>query len=198
MELDQTETETDMEKLKPAALSSQPSTQQSNSRKTLILQRQRILFSAFRADQYADPDGFLMSLGLVLEQYPDDVIVWVTDPRTGVQRGLKFPPTISEVVEACDNRAAELARHERYRNWGKGNEGPRLGPPTEKRLTADELKAKYGGPDWGLSEPPRAPPVPAPTWAAIAKGYGANPDRMAHLIRLADGQHPEPLDGEQT
>jgi hypothetical protein len=51
------------------------------------LQRQRILFSAYRTDQYSDPDGYLTSLGMVLEQYPDEVILFITDPRTGVHRG---------------------------------------------------------------------------------------------------------------
>jgi hypothetical protein len=144
------------------------------------LQRQRILFSAYRADQYADPDGFLTSLGLVFEQYADEVIVWVTDPRTGVQRGSPWPPSISEVVKACDNRAAELARQERYVNWGRGNDR-QLEKPVDKRPTADELKAKYG-PDWGITEPPPAPSKPAPKWDTIAQIYCADPARLAKLL----------------
>src|SRR6266436_1572594 len=70
-----------------AEASSQRSTEKSpnsSARRKLILRCQRILFSAYRADQYADPDGFMVSMGMVLEQYPDDVIVYITDPRTGV------------------------------------------------------------------------------------------------------------------
>lgn len=46
----------------------------------------------------------MVSLGAVLEQFPDDVIFYVTDPRTGIQRRMKWPPTISEVIEACEER----------------------------------------------------------------------------------------------
>lgn len=178
-----------MEKLNlnPAAASSQPSTghSSSQSRKTLILQRQRILFSAFRADQYSDPEGYLMSLGLVLEQYPDQVIVYISDPRTGVQRHLKWPPTISEIVEACDARAAELKRNERLRNWGK-NEPLMLEAPRENRPTLEEMKAKYGD-NWGLTpDEPRAKPKPAPSWDAIAAAYSEDPSRISRLMEIAD------------
>lgn len=76
----------------------------------LILRCQKALFSAYRPDQYADPEAFMVSLGAVLEQFPDEVILYITDPRTGIQRRLKWPPTISEVVEACEDHQAFLAR----------------------------------------------------------------------------------------
>src|SRR5262245_36528057 len=88
--------------------SSQPSTgssqqsQQSRQRQALILRCQKVLFSAYRADQYADPETFMASLGAVLEGFPDEVIIYVTDPRTGIQRRSKWPPTISEVITACE------------------------------------------------------------------------------------------------
>jgi hypothetical protein len=58
-----------------------------------------------------------VQLGMVLERYPDAVIRDVTSPLTGIQRRSKWPPSIAEVVEACD---AEVARIERMK---------RLGPP---------------------------------------------------------------------
>lgn len=173
-----------MEKLKAEA-SLPPSTERSNSRKTLILQRQRILFSAYRNDQYSDPEGYVASLGMVLEQYPNDVIVYVTDPRTGVQRDLKWPPTIAEIVDACDKRMQEKAKLERFQNWGRSN-APLLEAPREDRPTLDELKAKFGE-NWGLepAQPKRAPEK-APSWDAIAAHYQADPARLHRLIRTAD------------
>jgi len=50
------------------------------------------------------------SLGAVLEQYENDVITYVCDPRTGVQRRSKWPPTISEMVDACEDHALFLAK----------------------------------------------------------------------------------------
>jgi len=76
----------------------------------LILRCQKVLFSSYRADQYADAEGFMNSLGAVLEEFPDEVIVHVTDPRTGIQRRSKWPPTISEVIEACEQYQDHLAR----------------------------------------------------------------------------------------
>ena len=184
-----------MEKLRitpgPAASSAQSTAdlQRSRSRSSLILRCQRIIFSCYRADQYSDPDGYMDSLGAVLEQYPNDVIAYITDPRTGVQRHHKWPPTISEIVEACDNRIAELKRNERYRNWGK-NEPLMLDAPQGNRTTLEELKAKYG-PNWGLGEVTKVDAKPqAPSWDKIAEMYKADPDRLKRLIHAADDQHP--------
>src|SRR3979409_2398009 len=102
-----------------AEASSQQSTEHSrtlSARKKLILQCQRMLFGSYRADQYPDPEGFMVSLGMVLEQYSDEIVVYVTDPRTGVQRRSVWPPSIAEVVSACNARHAELQRIERYKN----------------------------------------------------------------------------------
>lgn len=71
---------------------------------------QKVLFAAYRADQYADAETFMASLGAVLEEFPDEVIIYVTDPRTGIQRRSKWPPTISEVLEACEGHQDFLAR----------------------------------------------------------------------------------------
>ena len=76
----------------------------------LIIRCQLAVFSAYRIDQFGDPDGFKTQLGAVLEQYPDEVIKYVCDPRTGIQRRSKFPPTISEMVEACDSQREFLAK----------------------------------------------------------------------------------------
>jgi hypothetical protein len=185
-----------MEKLKPTihgqAASSAPSTgdsQRLKSRKSLILKCQRIIFSAYRTDQYSDPDGYLTSLGLVLEQYPNDVIVYVTDPRTGVQRGCKWPPTIAEIVEACDKRMQDQAKLERYRNWGKPDAAPAIEAPREERPTLEEMKEKYGE-EWGLTPDPRPKPGfktgQAPSWQEIVTMYHRDPERLARLMRIAD------------
>ncbi len=71
---------------------------------------QKILFGSYRADQYADAESFMNSLGAVLEQFPDEVIVYVTDPRTGIQRRSKWPPTVSEILEACEEHRDHLKR----------------------------------------------------------------------------------------
>lgn len=72
---------------------------------------QLAVFSAYRIDQFADPEGFKNQLGAVLEQYPDEVITYVCDPRSGgIQRRLKWPPTISEMIDACNDHRAFLEK----------------------------------------------------------------------------------------
>lgn len=73
-----------------------------------------MLLSAYRKDDLADAEGFVAQLGVVLEGYEADVIIAVTEPRTGIQRRLKFMPTIAEVVEACDAEAQARATRARY------------------------------------------------------------------------------------
>jgi hypothetical protein len=49
-------------------------------------------------------------LGVVLSDFSDAVVSYVTSPRTGIQRRSKWPPTISEVVSACEEYQDYLAR----------------------------------------------------------------------------------------
>src|SRR3990167_3099534 len=74
-----------------------------------IAGRMNLLLSAYRRDDYADPMGFLAQLGVILSKYPPAVVERITDPMTGLQRKLKFPPSIAEVVEACE---AEMTHRE--------------------------------------------------------------------------------------
>ncbi len=62
-----------------------------------------MIFSAYRRDDFADPDTFVLQLGIVLERYPDDVIGELSHPLSGIQRRLKKPPSIADIVEACED-----------------------------------------------------------------------------------------------
>lgn len=105
-----------------------------------------------------------MQLGVVLEMYEDEVIRRVGDPRTGIQRRIKFPPSIAEVVEACEAEAASIATKKRYAAMPTPKpraliEGPRIpqnrgnvlvGPFTpqyaamvERARTGDPLDSRY-------------------------------------------------------
>lgn len=69
-----------------------------------------MLFSAYRRDDFADPEGFVAQLGVILCQYPEEVVTYITSPLTGIQRRSKWPPTISEVVDACMDHVEHLDR----------------------------------------------------------------------------------------
>src|SRR5262245_26832987 len=80
------------------------------NRSNWIAQRARMVLGAYRKDDFADPDSFLLQLGMVLERYDDGTIEHATSPLTGIQRESKFPPTIAEMVEFCD----EVVRRQNY------------------------------------------------------------------------------------
>jgi len=123
----------------------------------------------------------------VFEGYPNEVIVYVSDPRTGVQRGCKWPPTIAEIVAACDRRQGELVKAERFKTWGQRNEPALLEGPKEERPTYEELIAKYGE-NFGLEKEQKREPERAPSWDSITSYYRHNPERMRELIRLTKGE----------
>lgn len=96
----------------------------------MITRFAKMIFSAYRRDEFADPDGFVMQLGVVLEPYQDAVIQTVCDPRTGIQRRCKWPPSIAEMVEACEAEATSLETRRRYAAIPK---------PEMKRLAAPKI-----------------------------------------------------------
>jgi hypothetical protein len=75
------------------------------NRTAWISAKARQVFSAYRRDEFADPDGFLAQLGMILERYSDDVIETVTSPFSGLQRTHKWPPSMAEVIDACEHEA---------------------------------------------------------------------------------------------
>jgi hypothetical protein len=97
------------------------------------------VLSSYRRDDFANPDGFLAQLGLVLEQYDDAVIRWVTSPLTGIQRQCKFPPSIAEVVEACDYQRDHLEGLKRL--------GPPIQPRRHERLVKQNRANVYVSPE---------------------------------------------------
>lgn len=109
----------------------------------------KALFSAYRLDQYSNPEGFYANIGLVLEQYSIETIRFVTDPRTGIQRRCNWPPSVKEVVDACSEHVQAMATKDRFNNWGKSQ--ARIEGPKEPRPTMAEMKERYGD-NWGIDQ----------------------------------------------
>jgi len=77
----------------------------------------KILFGAYRLDQYPDPESFMLQCMALLADYPEQIVAYVTDPRTGIQRRNTFPPALAEIAKACEDRMAYLIRqidHEQF------------------------------------------------------------------------------------
>lgn len=69
----------------------------------------KMLFSAYRLDQYADSEGFIAQVAAIMSEYSHEVVVYVTDIKTGIQRRSKWPPTINELGDALDAAKVVIA-----------------------------------------------------------------------------------------
>src|SRR5215468_5070503 len=92
-------------------------------------------------------ETYLAALAAVLSDYPASIAAACCDPRSGLARNIKFPPTAAEVIEWCEEKAISLRptltpdyRQQLY-----------LPEPIDRseRPSLEELRAKYG-PNWGL------------------------------------------------
>jgi hypothetical protein len=90
------------------------------------LARVDLLMGSYRKSDYHNVQTFIATLTEILAQYPPEIVEYVTDPKTGLQRRLKFPPTPAEVVEAC---AAEIAWRTKIARNSSLSPAPRLPPP---------------------------------------------------------------------
>src|SRR5262245_50014082 len=80
------------------------STPQTKSDNALVTRAIKMIFSAYRKDDYADAKGFVAQLGTILQTYPPSVVEHISSPMTGIQRKSKWPPNIADIVEACNDR----------------------------------------------------------------------------------------------
>ena len=183
-----------MEKLTVPGVLSTPSSENlmpSKARRILILQCTLAIFTAYRLDQYGSADhaeGFKANLKAVLGQYPDEVIIHISDPRTGVQRANDWPPSINKIVCACEVQMQHMAKLARLRTPPKRAEPKLLETPRENRPSLEELKAKYGE-NWGLALAPmtaKKPSLRTKSWAEVIAEYRSNPERLTRLMRVAD------------
>lgn len=51
-----------------------------------------------------EPETYAGAIGATLAAYPPHVVAECADPRVGLVRKLRFPPTVAELVEWCDGR----------------------------------------------------------------------------------------------
>lgn len=109
----------------PATSNSEVSTSDRDPRDYLTgaecLQAAERMYGLYRKSDACDPEVFAAGAAAVFSEYPREVVAFVTDPRTGLPRTSKWPPTVSEVGDACqaimDQRAAAEARERRRQAW---------------------------------------------------------------------------------
>lgn len=119
------------------------------------MERARLLFGSYRKGQADDPEVYVASISAVLSEYPPDVVEFVTDPRTGIQKRKKWLPDVPEVVEACEDamepryRARREEKYHAERAAVLREEAARAAMP---RPTMDQLRKEHGA-NWGMKAP---------------------------------------------
>lgn len=113
-----------------------------------------MLLNCFRRKDIDEPEQFLAAAAAVLERYDVEIVDYVTALETGIAARQTFPPSLSEVRQACEEQAEQQRRQQRRADAEQqqlaelkahqAHEAAR-----QQRLTYAELKARHG-PNWGL------------------------------------------------
>jgi hypothetical protein len=119
-----------------------------------------ILIGCYRKGEADNPEVYTTALAAILEGYPESVVRFVTDPRTGLPGRSNWLPTIAEARGACET-AMKPIREEAERERRKRERGALPPPAKTWRPTREELMARY--PDLIIGS------------AFDAKEYPANP-----------------------
>lgn len=161
-----------------------------NAEPELAVARARLLVGCYRREDFADVDIASRAFVSVLARYPEDVVIKVTEPATGIPSKLKWPPSIAEVVDACNEAMAPLLR-EFDRKMVEYRHHKMLPPPTPgPKMTLAEMEAKLGRP---LSK--WAKPIPSeglPPYADGKHAERAAADLEARRRRRESEGTPEP------
>lgn len=86
----------------------------SKSRQNLISSKNanelaKVLIGCYRKDDATDFEVYSAALVAMLSEYPEAVVRYITDPRTGLPSTQKWLPTIFEVRHACEEQLERIA-----------------------------------------------------------------------------------------
>jgi hypothetical protein len=151
--------------------------------------RARLLLGCYRTGDANDPETYVAAISAVLARFPEATITAVTHPVSGLPSRLNWLPTIKEVRAACEAEVylLEQIRRRDGRIRQQLEARAEANAEQESRLSVDQLKERYGGANWGLSQPERQQPVPAPSWGDVVRTYQADPARFERLFHK-DGE----------
>lgn len=113
-----------------------------NADKETAVKRTRLLLGCYRQGDFADPDIAMRAFVAVFMRYPEKVVTAVTEPGTGIPARLKWPPSIAEVVAACDAEFAPTLRRFRQDLIGYETLVRRLEAPTDQTADLEGILAR--------------------------------------------------------
>lgn len=147
----------------------------------MAAERTRLLLSSYRKGDAYDADGWVASIAAILSTYPESVVRYVTDPRTGLAGESPYIPSAYDVRQACEalmrpvkDAARRMARMER----------DRIAPaPAHDRSAAlQRLRASYPGVFSPKGETERRSEPPPPLTE-----YGHQPLAVSDALRARIG-----------
>lgn len=62
------------------------------------------MFGCYRRGDANDPDTYCAAVAATLSRFPQAVVEYVTDPRTGIPGSIAWLPSVAEVKSACMSR----------------------------------------------------------------------------------------------
>lgn len=103
------------------------------------LRRAELMLSCYRKDETHSPEIYSAAIAAVMGEYPESIVAYVTDPRTGLPNTNKFLPNVAEVRTALDVRATEVNRASTYEQ--RVAEQLRLTDEWRTQVASERLKA---------------------------------------------------------
>jgi hypothetical protein len=105
----------------PTASLTQHTKENSHSRldQASCLTAAKAISGSYRRDEAHDPETFVAALALIFGDYPESIVQYAADPRTGVVS--KFPmglPNVGQIKEFCDGVLSRQERIARYSSLG--------------------------------------------------------------------------------
>lgn len=120
------------------------------------------------------PEIFLAGVVELFENYPGDVVYRAVSPTFGIPAKFKFIPRIAEIKEFLEELMQPVYRQQQRERISAENARPLPAPVNRsRRLSYDELKAKYGE-DWGITHERKKPKWQPPSAEELKSMVGAD------------------------
>lgn len=87
---------------------------------SVAAERARLLFGSYRKGDANDPETYTAAITAILADYPEEVIRFVTHPRTGIARVFTFLPNPADVSDFCDAVVRSFSYRERMAKASNG------------------------------------------------------------------------------
>jgi hypothetical protein len=168
-----------------------------------MAKRAKFLIGQFKGSpDFADPATYIASIAAVLSDYPEEVVMKATDPRSGIARKQNWHPTVAELVAYCDRLAEPLYREAERNKRITSPDRLLEAPEPALRKTLAELQAACEARGGLVPRERRGSPIPKPlspeaSAALLAdlaerakrpSGIKASPELLANLEERACGE----------